>query len=64
VQYMPQWIQWCAVVNPINYAVEAARNMLVGKGDWAAFGPGYAIVLGFAIAAFLWANFVFMRGRR
>jgi len=63
VKYMPQWIQWCATVNPINYAVEAARTMLVGSGDWAVFGPAFALVLLFAGAAFAWANFAFMRSR-
>lgn len=64
VKYMPEWIQWCAVVNPINYAVDAARTMLVGKGDWSVFGQGFAIVLVFAVLTFTWANFVFMRSRR
>ncbi len=64
VKYMPDWIQWCAVVNPINYAVEASRTMLVGKQDWVAFGQGYAIVFGFAVVAFMWANFTFMKSRQ
>jgi len=63
VKYMPEWIQWCAVVNPINYAVEAARTMLVGKGDWAVCGQGFAVVLAFAAVTFAWANFTFMRSR-
>ncbi len=64
IKYLPEWIQWCAVINPINYAVEATRTMLVGKGDWSVFGQGFVIVLVFAIATFTWANYVFMRSRR
>ena len=64
VKYMPEWIQWLAVVNPINYAVDAARTMLVGKGDWSIFGPAFLIVLVFAVAAFAWANYTFMRTRQ
>jgi ABC-2 type transport system permease protein len=63
VKYMPEWIQWCAVVNPINYAVNAARTMLVGQADWAVFGQAFAVVLLFAVAAFVWANMTFMRSR-
>jgi ABC-2 type transport system permease protein len=64
VIYMPEWIQLLAVVNPINYAVEATRTMLVGSGDWVVFGKGFAIVLVFAIAAFAWANNRFMQSRK
>ncbi|MBI5136766.1 MAG: ABC transporter permease [Nitrospirae bacterium] len=64
VIYMPEWIQVLAVVNPINYAVEAARTMLVGSGDWVVFGKGFGIVLAFTIATFTWANMTFMKSRK
>lgn len=63
VKYMPEWIQVCAVVNPINYAVDAARTMFVGKVDWMIYGKGFVIVLLFAVAAFAWANHMFMKSR-
>jgi len=63
VKYMPEWIQVCAVVNPINYAVDAARTMFVGKVDWLIYGKGFAIVLLFAVVAFTWANHTFMKSR-
>ena len=64
VKYMPEWIQMLAVVNPINYAVDAARTMLVGQGDWMIFGKGFGIVLVFAIATFTWANITFNKSRK
>ena len=64
VKYLPEWIQWCAVVNPINYAVEANRTMMVGSGSWEVFGKGFVIVLVFAIATFTWANYMFMKSRK
>jgi len=64
VIYMPEWIQFLAVGNPINYAVEATRTMLVGDGNWMVFGKGFAIVLVFAIAAFAWANNRFNQSRK
>ncbi len=64
VVYMPKWIQMLAVVNPINYAVNAARTMLVGPGDWMVFGKGFGIVLVFAIVTFTWANWTFNKSRK
>ncbi|MFQ5507797.1 MAG: ABC transporter permease [Leptospirillia bacterium] len=64
VKYMPEWIQMLSVVNPINYAVNATRTMLVGKADWAVFGPSFAIVLVFTLVAFAWANYMFMKSRQ
>jgi hypothetical protein len=37
--------------------------MLVGQADWAVFGQAFAVVLLFAVAAFVWANMTFMRSR-
>jgi len=54
-QYMPQWIQYIAIVNPIEYAVAAIRAILVGEVDMTAYAQGLAIMLVFAGATLAWA---------
>ncbi|MDH5300674.1 MAG: ABC transporter permease [Gammaproteobacteria bacterium] len=54
-QYMPQWIQYIAIINPIEYAVGAIRAIFVGEVNLAAYGQGLAIMLVFAAGTLAWA---------
>jgi len=53
--FMPDWIKYIATINPINYAVEAVRDVLVGTPNVAGYGTA-ALILGlFTVAAVWWA---------
>ena len=54
-QFMPDWIQFISLINPITYAVEAVRAVLVGPPDFATFSKGLAIMLLFAGITLSWA---------
>ena len=54
-QFLPDWIQVISIINPITYAVEAVRAVLVGPPDLAVFAKGLAIMLLFAGLTLTWA---------
>lgn len=54
-QFMPTWIQYVSVINPISYAVEAVRAIMMSPVDLMLFMKGFAIMLAFAIATLAWA---------
>lgn len=54
-QFMPDWIQYVSLINPITYAVEGVRAVLVGPPDFAVYGKGLAIMLVFAGGTLAWA---------
>ena len=53
--FMPDWIQYIAMANPISYAVEAVRAVLADTVDLHAYTIGFAVVFVFAVAALTWA---------
>ena len=53
--FMPEWIHYVALVNPINYAVEAVRAVLVGAPDFAIYSQGLLALAIFAAATLAWA---------
>jgi ABC-2 type transport system permease protein len=54
-QFMPEWIQYISVINPITYAVEAVRAVITSTPDPALFVKGFVVMLLFAGAALAWA---------
>ncbi len=54
-QFMPDWIQYISLINPITYAVEAVRAVLIGPPDFAVYFKGLAVMLAFAGATLAWA---------
>jgi len=54
-QFLPDWIQVISIINPITYAVEAVRAVLVGTPDLAVFAKGLVIMLLFAGITLTWA---------
>lgn len=58
-QFMPDWIQYISIINPITYAVEGVRAVLVGPPDFAVFAKGLALMLVFAGATLTWAVLAF-----
>ena len=53
--FMPDWIKYIATINPINYAVEAVRDVLVGTPNLPAYGTAALILSAFTTAALWWA---------
>lgn len=53
--FMPDWIETISVINPITYAVESVRAVLVGPSDMQGYAVGAGITLVFAVAALTWA---------
>lgn len=53
--FMPEWIQYVALANPVSHAVEAVRAVLAATPDYVAFGKGLAIVSVCAALALAWA---------
>jgi len=53
--FMPEWIQAIALINPISYAVEAIRTVLIDVPDMTVFLKGFVILLIFSGAALTWA---------
>ncbi|HHM06120.1 MAG TPA: ABC transporter permease [Gammaproteobacteria bacterium] len=54
-EFMPAWIQYVATINPINYAVEAVRAVLVGTPDVGAFATPFLVLLVVTAVAVFWA---------
>jgi ABC-2 type transport system permease protein len=55
VNFMPAWIKYISAINPINYAVEAARAVLVGTPNLSSYGTAALILTLFTVAALWWA---------
>jgi ABC-2 type transport system permease protein len=53
--FMPAWIKYISTINPINYAVEAVRDVLIGHPNLSAYGTETAILSLFTAAAIWWA---------
>ncbi len=53
--FMPDWIQFISLINPITYAVEAVRAVLAGTPDLAVFAQGLAVMVLFAGITLAWA---------
>jgi ABC-2 type transport system permease protein len=53
--FMPEWIRYITTINPINYAVEAIRAVLVGTSNFSDYGFAALILSLFTAAALWWA---------
>ncbi len=53
--FMPGWIETISLVNPITYAVESVRAVLVGTPNYQEYGFGLVIILVFAGVSLAWA---------
>ncbi|MBK8163707.1 MAG: ABC transporter permease [Gammaproteobacteria bacterium] len=54
-QFMPDWIQYASVLNPITYAVEAVRAVISSSPDLSLYVKGFVVMLVFAGATLAWA---------
>lgn len=58
-QFMPDWIQYISIINPITYAVEGVRAVLVAPPDLGAYALGLGVMVVFAGATLTWAVLAF-----
>jgi ABC-2 type transport system permease protein len=49
-QLMPHWIQVVSRINPVNWAIDAARNAMVGQ-LWSVVGIYLALLIAFVLLA-------------
>lgn len=53
-QFLPDWIEFIAIINPVTYAVESVRAILVGPPDFEIFAKGLVFMLLFAGISLSW----------
>jgi ABC-2 type transport system permease protein len=46
---MPRWMQWAAHGNPVQWAVDAARQPVLVHTDWGLVGLSLALLVGFTV---------------
>lgn len=61
---MPDWMQWAARFNPVNWGVVAAREMSSVQTDWSRAGLYLGLLAAFATATCLLASRAFESYRR
>jgi ABC-2 type transport system permease protein len=61
---MPDWMQWAARFNPVNWGVVAAREMSSLSTDWARVGLYLGLLLAFVAATTALATRAFRVYRR
>jgi len=65
LSYVPAWLKWVSVVDPLTYGVDALRTLIL-KGSWTPIFPLYYNILvltGFDVAIILIGSFAFARTR-
>jgi len=50
IKFMPVWMQYVARANPMSYAADAARQLLLGSQGMVSLQVDFAVLLGFAVA--------------
>ncbi len=53
VKFMPTWMQYIASLNPMSYAADAARQLLLGSPGMVSLQLDFAFLLAFAVAFLL-----------
>jgi len=53
--FMPTWIETISLINPITYATESVRAVLVGAPDMHTYAIGATAMLAFAAGSLAWA---------
>jgi ABC-2 type transport system permease protein len=61
---MPPWMRAASRLNPVNWAVEAARAAFAPPGAWGAAAADVALLAAFLAAASAFATWAFAAYRR
>ena len=62
-EFLPGWIHDLASVNPIHYAVEGVRKVLMGELSFQSLWLEYLVLFIFAGLTLVWATYIFMHRR-
>jgi len=60
-QFMPQWLQDIAILNPITHAIEPIRKITTVGWDWAMILPDVAIIVALTLVVITIATLLFRR---
>ena len=58
---MPPWMQVLSQINPMTYAIDATRSLVVNGWDWGLVGAMVAVLLVFDFVALLLSTSVLRR---
>lgn len=58
--FMPEWIRYITMINPIDYAVEAIRVFYSGVASSDTFFIGFSFLILFALLSISWATEMFI----
>jgi ABC-2 type transport system permease protein len=61
VESMPEWMRFLALINPMTYATEAMRAVMLRGIIWESFARDVIILLGFAISMMVAGSLSFKR---
>jgi ABC-2 type transport system permease protein len=61
---IPGWMQWAARANPVQWAVDAAREPVLSSTDWGLVGLSFALLTGFTVATAALATATFRTYQR
>jgi ABC-2 type transport system permease protein len=61
LESMPRWMATIARVNPMTFAIEAARALMLRGWDWREISVSAVGLVVFDVAVFLWARRLFQR---
>lgn len=63
-ELMPGWMQWAARFNPVNWAVQAAREVMSPSVDWGAVGLWMLLLVAASVLTCAFATWTFRVYRR
>ncbi|MDI6868231.1 MAG: ABC transporter permease [Coprothermobacterota bacterium] len=58
---MPKWLASIASYNPVSFAVEPMRNLILGSWNWGALGVDIVALIGFGVLMTIIATLLFRR---
>lgn len=61
---MPDWMEWVARFNPVDWAVRAAREVTLGDAEWLHVLGWLGLLLGLSAVTCAFANWAFRAYRR
>lgn len=61
VNNLPSWLYIFVTLNPVSYAVDALRTVILGNASIFGFGMDFAVLIGFAIAMVIVGTEAFKR---
>ena len=61
LEFVPSWLRTIAYLNPVTYAIDSIRALMIGGGPWSAIAGGVLIVVIFSTVAAAVSTAIFAR---